>query len=71
MFRARADDGVRVYIDGQKVLDGWQDGEKELSNRFFGVGEGEHEIRVEYYERLGASSLHVWWYIDPSASFEE
>lgn len=70
-FRARADDGVRVYIDGQLVLDGWRDGEKEVRNTFFGVGEGEHTIRVDYYERFGAASVRVWWYIDPNAAFDQ
>lgn len=64
VFRAMADDGVRVYIDDQLVIDGWRDGYKDLTNRFYAVGAGIHTIRVEYYERTGNASLRVWWYED-------
>lgn len=66
VFRAMADDGVRVYIDDQLVLDGWRDGYKDLTNRFYAVGAGIHTIRVEYYERTGSASVRVWWYEDAS-----
>ena len=38
-------------IDGQRVIDAWSDGFKEPANTFRGVGGGNHEITVEYYER--------------------
>lgn len=63
-FRARSDDGVRVYIDGIRLIDAWYDGFKEPSNRFLGVGRGDHEIVVEFYERGGAAANRVWWYRD-------
>ena len=68
VFRAMADDGVRVYIDDQLVIDGWRDGYKDLTNRFYAVGAGIHTIRVEYYERTGSASLRVWWYEDSTNS---
>lgn len=61
LFRANADDGVRVYIDDLLVIDRWDDGYKETSNRILGVGSGDHRITVEYYERTGAASVAVWW----------
>lgn len=64
VFRVDADDGVRVYIDGLRVIDQWRDGYKEASNRVLGVGAGEHRITVEYYERSGSASIKVWWYRD-------
>lgn len=60
-FSAIADDGVRVYIDGIRVIDAWSDGYKERSNRFYGIGAGRHEVRVEFYERFGGAALRVWW----------
>lgn len=62
VFTANVDDGVRVYIDGLRVIDAWYDGYKQPSNTFNGVGDGQHEIIVEYYERAGGSALRVWWY---------
>lgn len=66
-FRATADDGVRVYIDGIQILDGWSDGQKDIDNMFYGVGSGTHEVRIEYYERSGTARIRVWWYQDAGA----
>jgi uncharacterized protein YgiM (DUF1202 family) len=68
VFAAQSDDGVRVYLDGLRVVDAWSDGYKEVANRFLGVGTGDHEIVVEFYERGGAASVRVWWYKDNSTS---
>ncbi len=53
---------MRVFIDGQRVIDAWSDGFKEPANTFWGVGAGDHEIRVEYYERGGNAFVRVNWY---------
>lgn len=68
LFRARADDGVRVYVDGQRVLDYWYDGTKVVANRFASIGQGLHTIKVEYYERSGAAYVRVWWEWEPPES---
>lgn len=62
MFQARSDDGVRLYIDGIRLIDAWYDGYKEPSNRFLKLGRGDHEIVVEFYERGGTAFNRVWWY---------
>jgi len=62
VFQARSDDGVRVYIDGIRVIDAWYDGYKEPVNRFRQLGRGDHEIVIEYYERGGTAFNRVWWY---------
>lgn len=64
VFRAIADDGVRVYLNDQLVLDGWRDGYNDLNNRFYAVGAGIHTVRVEYYERTGNAQVQVWWFED-------
>jgi uncharacterized protein YraI len=64
VFRANVDDGIRLYIDDLLVLNQWNDGYKEVTNRVIGVGPGPHTIRVEYYERTGNASIQVWWYRD-------
>ena len=61
-FKARVDDGVRVRLDGHTVIDTWGDGFKEPQNTFFGVGAGQHEIVVEYYERSGDAFVRVFWW---------
>jgi hypothetical protein len=49
VFNATADDGVRVYIDGILVIDGWYDGYKQLSNTFRQIGAGNHLITVVFH----------------------
>jgi hypothetical protein len=63
-FRARADDGVRVYLNDTLVINGWSDGAHDLSNAFRNVGPGTHTITVDYYDRYGYAYLQVFWYAD-------
>ena len=61
LFRAIADDGVRVWIDGQLLINAWKDqGSTTYGvNRF--LSEGLHRIKVEYYENGGGATANVWW----------
>ncbi|MCE7989756.1 MAG: hypothetical protein DYG89_52085 [Caldilinea sp. CFX5] len=61
VFHARAQGGVRVYLNEYLVLDGWTSGSKEISNTFWGVGGETHTITVEYYSDANASGVQVWW----------
>ena len=45
-FRAIADGGVRVYLDGLLVIDEWSAGETNDRNVFRNVGAGEHTVTV-------------------------
>ncbi len=61
-FYASCDDGVRITVDGKRVVDAWQD--QQLPNTHTGdltLSEGQHTIVVEYYEHGGQASAHVWW----------
>lgn len=54
-FSLTADDGVRVFIDGQKVLDKWFDqAQTEYSFEKY-LFPGKHSIVVEYYENFGGA----------------
>ncbi|BCX03838.1 MAG: hypothetical protein KatS3mg053_1776 [Candidatus Roseilinea sp.] len=60
-FIARADDGVRVWLDGDLIIDAWQDQPPtEYRNTRF-VSAGEHTIRVEYYENGGGALAEFRW----------
>lgn len=67
VFKATSDDGVRVAIDNIRVIDGWYDGHKEMSNVFSQLGAGQHTITVDFYERGGSAYLQVLWYRDSSS----
>lgn len=60
-FNAVTDDGIRVYIDGILILDRWLNGYYEVSNVFRGLGAGNHQITVEYYESFGDALVRLWW----------
>ncbi len=60
-FVARGNDGVRVYIDGIRVLDAWPSATETVSNIFRRVGAGEHEIVVEMFDVSGAAWVRAWW----------
>jgi hypothetical protein len=61
-FYASCDDGVRIYVDGNRVVDAWFN--QELPNTRTGdvvLTSGQHTVVVEYYEHGGEASAHVWW----------
>jgi hypothetical protein len=64
IFRARSDDGVRVYLNDVQVINAWADGPQDRSNGFKSVGAGQHTITVDYYDRYGYAYIQVWWYPD-------
>jgi len=61
-FFTSCDDGARIYVDGNTIVDAWND--QKLPNTSWGdvtLGSGPHTIVVEYYEHGGGASAHVWW----------
>ena len=60
-FFARADDGVRLWVDGHPVIEHWVDGGAEDYSGDAALSSGEHTVRVEYYENGGLAVIRVWW----------
>ena len=64
-FTATADDGIRVYVDGNLLIDHWQD---QASPATFTapttLRAGVHEVRVEYYKGTGEAVAQVSWNLD-------
>jgi photosystem II stability/assembly factor-like uncharacterized protein len=60
-FHFDHDDGVRLYVDGTKVLDAWSDG--GLGSDYTRTLSDTHEIRIEYYGHTaaGPAALQAWW----------
>ncbi|WP_190251508.1 PA14 domain-containing protein, partial [Dactylosporangium sucinum] len=56
-FSGTSDDGVRVFVDGQPVVDKWRDQNEAFSADKLLFG-GPHTIRVEYYENAAGNQLH-------------
>jgi hypothetical protein len=60
-FTVRADDGVRLYLDGTLIIDAWKDQPATTYTRMLGVTSGNHQIKVEYYERGGDAVIQLAW----------
>lgn len=60
-FHTAVDDGVRVWVDNQLVIDDWNDGGLRDHSANVVVARGSHTISIEYYERQGEAEVHVNW----------
>lgn len=60
-FKARADDGVRVWVDNRLLIDEWHASQETSYEGYVWLDATPHEVRVEYYEATGAASIYVWW----------
>lgn len=60
-FVATADDGIRVYVDGQLIIDQWWDHPAQTFTAQISLSNGHHEVMVEYYENSGYAVAKVSW----------
>ncbi len=63
-FYALSDDGVRVWLDDELIINQWHDAVPvvHVAERTLGYrGSDIHTLRVVYYENLGTARLHFWW----------
>lgn len=56
-FTYGSDDGLRVYVDDNKVIDNWQGQGYVAKTLDLDVAAGEHTIKIEYYEGGGEAQL--------------
>lgn len=60
-FTATMDDGMRVYLDDQLIIDEWKDSQVRTVATDRYVNGGRHTIRVEYYEAGGVAVARFSW----------
>jgi hypothetical protein len=59
---ARTDDGVRVWLDGNVVVDQWVPRSPADSTFTFSAEAGQrYRIRIEYFERTGSAVARLYW----------
>lgn len=58
-FDVRSDDGVRVYVDNQLVVDSWVDQDFLFASGSKLLTAGEHDLRVEWYENAGGAAIRL------------
>jgi hypothetical protein len=60
-FNVLVDDGARLYVDGQLVIDAWKDGSRRELSADVGLTRANHSIRLEYYEHTGVARVRLSW----------
>ena len=65
IFTVEVDDGVRLWVDDVLKIDSWIEQAKASYEARLPLTEGQHNIRVEYFELTGAASISVSWEREP------
>ncbi|HEY0711792.1 MAG TPA: PA14 domain-containing protein, partial [Polyangia bacterium] len=61
-FTTRADDGIRFYLDGVRLIDNWRDqSATERSVSIDLVAGRAYGIRVEYYDNTRSATARLFW----------
>jgi hypothetical protein len=60
-FIGGADDGIRMWLDGNPIIDQWHDQGYTEYRETRSVSDGDHDIKVEYYENGGAARVYFRW----------
>ena len=61
-FTATADDGVRLWVNGQLLVDAWIDqGPTAYSNTIALTAGQKYDLKMEYYQGGGGSSAYLTW----------
>jgi len=60
-FTTETDDGVRLFLDGQLIIDRWHDQAATVYNAERDLGAGQHSLRMEYYQASGGAVARLSW----------
>jgi SH3-like domain-containing protein len=58
-FQIRADDGSRLWVDDQLVIDSWVSTSGHLKTGRIALEKGRHTVKVEYFEGSGLANIFV------------
>ncbi|MEH6891817.1 PA14 domain-containing protein [Bacillus sp. JJ864] len=61
-FEARADDGVRIYVDNMKVIDSWIGSAGDTRKATVPMTAGTHKVVIEYLELSGNALIQAHYY---------
>lgn len=60
-FYVASDDGARLWIDNNKLIDAWYDHSLKKFSRITYLSSGFHDIKLEYYENSGRAAVMLSW----------
>ncbi|NLX43727.1 MAG: hypothetical protein GXY79_09665, partial [Chloroflexi bacterium] len=68
-FTAGADDGLRLYLNDQCLIDAWTEGSGPAHSIERELQAGQYELRVEFLERGGEARVEASWIrLEPTAT---
>ena len=61
-FYAKVDDGIRIWVDGQKLMDSWQlnDSQHYTSSIVLQAGRY-YDLRIDYFNDMLGGELELYW----------
>jgi GH43 family beta-xylosidase len=61
-FRTVSDDGVRLWVDGKLLIDGWGVNAARVESGTIDLQAGEkYDIRLEYFDGAGSAQMRLQW----------
>ena len=69
-FIGSGDDGYRLYVDHQLVLNQWQDQSVNTTSTIIYLDSTVHSVQFEYYEHAGLAEVHLGWQLLDFANSE-
>lgn len=61
-FYTWSDDGVRLWVNGQLVVNNWTDHAGTANSGTISLqANQEYELKLEYYDSAGAATIQLWW----------
>ncbi len=62
-YTATADDGVRVYVDNQLIIDKWIDQGATTYTADIALAAGNHTVQMDYYQNTGNAVAKLSWFL--------
>lgn len=60
-FTATMDDGMQVWVAGQKIINSWYDSQVHSVSADIQLPDGDHDVHVKYYEAGGGAIARLTW----------
>lgn len=62
IFYTYSDDGVRLWVDGRRIINYWEDQwPQEREGRIYLIAGRKYNIRLEFYENTGGATVRLLW----------
>ena len=60
-FHVRSDDGIRLWLDGNLIIDAWRDQAPTEYTVDRSLSAGSHSLKIEFYENGGGAVAQFWY----------